>query len=90
MTERISQGINLEEIYGVIIRYRDLMAKVAFSEGNINGVKDVPPPDFLDSLQFVRHTMLSVVGRKLTAEEIMILARMNADEEMYKNNKDHE
>ena len=90
MIERLNQGISLEEIYGAIVRYRDLMSKVVFSEGNINGVEKVPPPDFLDSLQFVRHTMLSVVGKKLTAEEIMILARMNADEEMYKNNKDHE
>lgn len=90
MIERLNQGISLEEIYGAIVRYRDLMSRVAFSEGNINGVENLPPPDFLDSLQFVRHTMLSVVGRKLTAEEIMILARMNADEEMYKSNKDHE
>ena len=45
-------------------------------------------PDFLDSLQFVRYTILLPMGRRLTAEELFELFRINANHVMYEENMD--
>ncbi len=83
MTSReiASKEISVYAIFNCIRQYQGLMAE-------INSGDTLKPPDFIDSLQFVRYTILDPLGRKLTAEEILILARMNANDELYEQNRD--
>ena len=73
--------VPLYEIYNAVIKYQELMSQIRVGEV-------FQAPDFLDSLQFVRYTILLPMGRVLTAEELFELFRINANHVMYENNKD--
>ena len=79
--ETTPKEVSVYAIYNSIKQYQALMAE-------INSGDTLKPPDFIDSLQFVRYTILDPLGRKLTPEEILILARMNANDELYEQNRD--
>ena len=88
--ETTPKEVSVYAIYNSIKQYQALMAEINSGDTreNFSNKKSLKPPDFIDSLQFVRYTILDPLGRKLTAEEILILARMNANDELYEQNRD--
>ena len=79
--EKLPKVISVYEIYNAVIKYQELMSQIRVGEV-------FQAPDFLDSLQFVRYTILLPMGRILTAEELFELFRINANHVMYIENQD--
>ena len=79
--EKPIRETSVYEIYNAVIKYQELMSQIRVGEV-------FQAPDFLDSLQFVRYTILLPMGRILTAEELFELFRINANHVMYIENQD--